>query len=254
MKQKLFTKYLNELLKVDLFDGKDFCPNGLLADATGDPDHKIETVVTGVSLREALIEKAIEEHADALVVHHPNGFWNSVKDHRLVGRHGDYMRKLIRAGISLYGYHLPLDFWPDFGNNACIARLLKMEVKSRFGYSDIGVTGKCKISNSLLNKVFPKGVKVVGNINPAVSCKVAVCSGAGGSEIEEFGIGKKPCDVFITGEVRESTVIYAEENNIALVIAGHHRSETFGVRELADLFNRTRGIRRAKFIDIDNPI
>ena len=75
MKQSLFTKYLNDLLNVEQFAGKDFCPNGLLVDATGDPDHKIEKVVTGVSLRDALIEKAIEAKADAIVVHHPNGFW-----------------------------------------------------------------------------------------------------------------------------------------------------------------------------------
>ena len=254
MKQSLFTKYLNDLLNVEQFAGKDFCSNGLLVDATGDPDHKIENVVTGVSLRDALIAKAIEAKADAIVVHHPNGFWNSIKDHRLVDRHGNYMRKLIKAGISLYGYHLPLDFHDTIGNNAVIAGLLKMQVASRFGYADIGVIGKCKITKPLLKSVFPKGVIMVGTVDPNARYTVAVCSGASGSEIEEFGIGKKPCDVFITGEVRESTVIYAQENNIILVIAGHHRSEVFGVRALADLFSRTRGIRRGTFIDIDNPI
>ena len=56
--------YLNTLLKPEKI--KDFCPNGLQIQGS-DEIHKI---VTGVTATQALIEQAIGENADALVVHH----------------------------------------------------------------------------------------------------------------------------------------------------------------------------------------
>ena len=51
-------------------DFKDYCPNGLQIDA----DQPIEYIVTGVTACEALIDKAIEMNANAILVHH-GYFW-----------------------------------------------------------------------------------------------------------------------------------------------------------------------------------
>ncbi len=69
-------------------DFKDFCQNGLLVDSTGNPNHKITKIVTGVSLRSSLIDEAIKRKAQAIIVHHPDGFWNSDGDGRVVGESG----------------------------------------------------------------------------------------------------------------------------------------------------------------------
>ena len=59
---------LNNLLQPWKF--KDYCPNGLQIEGV----HEIGKIVTGVTACQALIEKAIEENADMLLVHH-GYFW-----------------------------------------------------------------------------------------------------------------------------------------------------------------------------------
>ena len=61
-------------------------------------------------------------------------------------------------------------------------------------------------------------------------------------------------EVFVTGEIRESTPIFAAEHGMAVIAAGHHRSEVFCVSNLADYINENFKDVSAKFIDIDNPI
>ena len=56
--------YLDTTLEVTRF--KDYAPNGLQVE--GAPE--VETVITGVSANAELISRAIEAHADLIVVHH----------------------------------------------------------------------------------------------------------------------------------------------------------------------------------------
>ena len=82
---------------------KDYCPNGLQLDA----DRPIHKVITGVTANQALIERAIEEKADAVLVHH-GWFWKG-ESPTLTGLKGRRARALFQHGISLLAYHLPLD-------------------------------------------------------------------------------------------------------------------------------------------------
>ena len=81
--------------------------------------------------------------------------------------------------------------------------------------------------------------------------KVAICSGSGASGIEEArALG---CDAFITGEIKEAVPILCEELGFNLISCGHHRTEIFGVLNLAHKIQTELDIP-AKFVDIDNPI
>ena len=80
---------------------------------------------------------------------------------------------------------------------------------------------------------------------------MAICSGSGASGIEEAL--KLGCDAFVTGEIKESVPILVEEAGFNLISVGHHRSEVFGVRALAQKIEENLRIP-AKFVDIDNPI
>ena len=274
-----FTKLLDRFV---VFEGdnehrpiEDYCQTGLLVDAKGDPDAEIKTVITGVSLRKELILRAIKEKADAIIVHHPNGWWKSEKDKRLIGTHGEYVRLLMQHGICLYGYHLHLDRHFLVGNNYTIARLIQMhDPKQRLRFvtfmDGIGVRFTGCPTEETLASVFKYGYSVVGSkdaikrlLDPSVDKHFAVCSGSGTSGLEEAKM--LGTDVFITGEIHESTTIFAEENDMAVIYAGHHRTEVFCVQMLADYLSgagQFSGIPRdirfeglaAKFIDIDNPI
>jgi len=256
---------LNNTLRPQYFH--DFCPNGLIVDALGNKMREVHKVVTGVSLRKELIEEAENRGADVIFVHHPNGFWNSDKNKCIDNsQHGNYVRMLIQKGISLFGYHLPLDAHDSLGNNATVFKLLNLEPTvdraeshydsirlwkkpERFMYDNIGYGGPGTITKELLDSVFPKGYQAF-NFEPGLTYDVAVCTGSAASELD--AVIDRGYTMLVTGEVRESTPILAEEYGIAVIAAGHHRSEVFGVQNVADYIKRI-GVD-AEFVDIDNQI
>lgn len=245
---------------------KDFCPNGLIVKgSSGDP--QVTSVVTGVSLRADLINWAVAKGSNVIFVHHPNGFWFSDKEKRVLDtQYGEYMRMLLQNRISLFGFHLPLDAHPTLGNNATVYQKLglkgtvmqcahgpyvsdKPNLPDRFMEANIGFGGVGVITDELLRKVFPHGYQSFG-FESGKEYKVAICTGSGTSELEEAR--ERGYNMFITGEVRESTPIYSAETGMAVIAAGHHRSEIFGVENIANWLVEN-GVD-ARFIDLDNPI
>ena len=245
---------------------KDFCPNGLIVKgSSGDP--QVTSVVTGVSLRADLINWAVAKGSNVIFVHHPNGFWFSDKEKRVLDtQYGEYMRMLLQNRISLFGFHLPLDAHPTLGNNATVYNKLglkgpvmqcahgpyfsdKPNLPDRFMEAYIGFGGVGVITDELLRKVFPHGYQSFG-FESGKEYKVAICTGSGTSELEEAR--ERGYNMFITGEIRESTPIYSAETGMAVIAAGHHRSEIFGVENIANWLIEN-GVD-ARFIDLDNPI
>jgi dinuclear metal center YbgI/SA1388 family protein len=244
-------QYLNNLLKPEQI--KDFCPNGLQVQGN-DEIHKI---VTGVTATQALIEQAIHEKADALVVHH--GFFWKNESYVIRGMKHQRIKALIENNISLFAYHLPLDIHPELGNNAQLAKLfeisnvaplevgnpLSVAVRGQFSHDITGSELSTRISQQLSRECL--------HIAPPSNKKiqtVAWCSGGGQSYIElaaEQGI-----DAFISGEVSEQTTHVAREMDIHFFAAGHHATERYGAKALAKHLEDELSIP-AIFIDIDNP-
>ncbi len=253
MKLSEFSFWLDNLLEPRLF--KDYCVDGLCVEA----DDKVTRVVTGVSFRDRLIDAAIESDADCIIVHHPNGFWKG-EDRVLTGKFGERMRRLMQHGISLYGFHLPLDGHPEVGNNALIAKAMGLNIVDGFmreGERPVGWIAEfdAPVSQAefvaAAERAFPHGVQNKLLFGSESVKRVAICSGSGASGIEEaldFG-----CDAFVTGEIKESVPITCEELGFNLISAGHHRTEVFGVRALALKIQAELGVP-ATFIDIDNPV
>jgi len=80
---------------------------------------------------------------------------------------------------------------------------------------------------------------------------VAWCTGGGQDYIE---LAAEQCiDAFISGEVSEKTTHIAREMDIHFYAAGHHATERYGVKALAQHISTELGIN-AQFIDIDNPV
>lgn len=253
MELKYFSAWLNDLLDPTAF--KDYCVDGLCIEA-GD---RVTKVITGVSFRDRLIDAAIEEGADCIIVHHPNGFWRN-EDRVPVGHFGQRLRRMFQHGISLYGFHLPLDGHMEVGNNAQIAKAIGLHHVEGFlheGEKTIGVVGEWDTSATraeFLDSVataFPHGIQHSLMFGSETIKKVAICSGSGASGIEEaMELG---CDAFITGEIKESVPITCEELGFNLISCGHHRTEIFGVRALAEKIQDELKIP-AKFVDLDNPV
>lgn len=248
-----FSAWLNELLTPQFFN--DFCNNGLCVEASD----QVTKVVTGVDFRDRLIDAAIEEGADCIIVHHPNGFWKG-EDRILTGKFGERMRRLMKHGISLYGFHLPLDGHRGIGNNALIAKAMGLNVVQGFmqeGEGTVGVIGEWDSPATQVeflesaNIAFPQGVQNKLFYGSDRIKRVAICSGSGASGMDEaLALG---CDAFVTGEIKEAVPILVEEAKFNLISAGHYRTEVFGVRALAQKIAENLQIS-AKFVDLDNPV
>lgn len=68
MHQNMLENYLNDLLGIQQF--RDYCPNGLQVEGRT----SIQTLVSGVTASQALIQAAVGLRADAIIVHH-GYFW-----------------------------------------------------------------------------------------------------------------------------------------------------------------------------------
>lgn len=244
---KELENYLNKYFEIDLY--KDYAPNGLQVQGS----REIKKVITGVTACESLIDKAIVENADAIVVHH-GYFWKG-ESYPIVGMKYNRIAKLIKNGISLYSYHLPLDGHIEIGNNILLAKKLGLTNLASFATGskpDISIIGDCsinladfanKIETSLARK--PTVIKT-NNTNK----KVAICTGGAQDYIEyAHNAGS---DTFISGEISERTTHIARELGINYIAAGHHATEKEGVKAIADLLTDKFNLE-AKFIDVDNP-
>tara|TARA_R110000737_G_scaffold5134_2_gene16662 strand:+ start:6085 stop:6843 length:759 start_codon:yes stop_codon:yes gene_type:complete len=246
-----FENYLNTLLKPEQI--KDFCPNGLQIQGRD----KITKVITGVTATQALIAQAIAENADALVVHH--GFFWKNESYVIRGMKHKRIKALIENDISLFAYHLPLDIHPTLGNNAQLAKLFSIEKVMPLEVGNalsVAVRGEFSaelsaqaLTDRISDKLNRPCLHIAPPSNKAIKT-VAWCSGGGQGYIElaaEQGI-----DAFISGEVSEQTTHIAREMDIHFYCAGHHATERYGAKALAEHFNQHLPLD-AKFIDIDNP-
>ena len=93
--------YLDELLQPSEFS--DYCPNGLQVEGRD----RIETLISGVTASQALIEAAQEQDADALLVHH-GYFWRN-EDARVTGMKA--RRASHSAGFGHQPVRLPSCRW-----------------------------------------------------------------------------------------------------------------------------------------------
>ena len=109
-------RLLNKKLSTDRIN--DYAPNGLQVEGKAE----IKKIITGVTASQALIDYAVAQQADTVLVHH-GYFWKS-ENPCIRGMKGKRIKTLLVNDINLYGYHLPLDVHPELGNNAKLAQLL----------------------------------------------------------------------------------------------------------------------------------
>jgi dinuclear metal center YbgI/SA1388 family protein len=242
--------YSNNVLEIERF--RDYCPNGLQVEGKT----KIKKIVSGVTASQALIDAAIKEGADVLLVHH-GYFWKG-EDARIIGLKYKRVRSLIESGINLLAYHLPLDAHPLYGNNAKLAEILNLNIAGSFpaGSDAVGMYGTLKtpMSAADFSQKIASGLDReplhIGDNNEQIHT-IAWCSGAAQNYIEaaaELGV-----DAYLTGEVSEQTVHIAREHGLHFYAAGHHATERYGVQAFAEHLASHFALNH-QFIDIPNPV
>jgi dinuclear metal center YbgI/SA1388 family protein len=240
--------YLGTLLEVGKFH--DYGPNGLQVE--GKPE--VHRLVSGVTASRAFIEAAIEQGADALLVHH-GLFWKG-HDGRVTGWLKARLELLLAHGINLFAYHLPLDAHAEYGNNAQFGAKLEFVSDGRFGDQGLGFIGapgqpltSAALSALLNHRLGRPAVMVDGRGGQPIR-RVAWCTG-GAQGYFEAAIAAG-ADAYITGEISEPQAHLARETGVSFFACGHHASERFGAPALATHLAEKFGLEH-QFIDIENP-
>ncbi|SCC95561.1 putative GTP cyclohydrolase 1 type 2 [Thiomonas sp. X19] len=239
--------YLRDFLRTDGFE--DYGPNGLQVEGRA----RIRRVVSGVTASLALIERAAQQGADAILVHH-GWFWRG-EDPRVVGQKRKRLAALMAADLNLFAYHLPLDAHPLVGNNAQLAARMGWRADGRFGKQDLGWLGSAPAQETLADLAAELGRKLerapvlVGDPTARVG-RLAWCTGAAQGWVEQAHAAG--ANTYISGEISEPTAHFAREMGIAYLAGGHHATERYGVQALGGHLERSFGIEH-RFIDIDNP-
>ena len=243
-------KILNEFL--DIKNIKDYCPNGLQVQGRSD----IKNIILGVTACEDLIDVAIQEKADALIVHH-GYFW---KNESSVITKMKYNRisKLIKNDINLFAYHLPLDISKSVGNNVEFAKSLNLIINGPLPDNNVILSACTETPENIeqfvrrLNLLLDREALLISPNNKSKQIsKVAICTG-GGQDLIDLAADNE-FDLFISGEISERTYHIAKERNIYYCAAGHHATETFGVNSLSTWLQSNLNLN-ARFVDIKNPV
>lgn len=255
--------WIDSTLKTASFN--DYCPNGLQVEGNSHVSH----IIAGVTASEAIIDAAIAQGADTILVHH-GWFWKG-EDPRVRGTRKTRLAKVLAHNINLLAYHLPLDAHPLLGNNAQLARVLGL-IPDRQTLPDVD-----NVDNNPAVTVGPNHLIWLGTM-PGASTLAQVAAqtahrldrtplviGEPGMPIKRIGwctgaahnmLGDAidaGVDCFITGEISEPVVHLAREAGVAFISAGHHATERYGVQALGSEIARIFNIR-VDFVDIDNPV
>lgn len=245
---------IDRVLEPTRFD--DYAVNGLQVPG---PAH-VRTIATGVSAHAELFERAEREGVELLLVHH-GLFWGSgvrSLDPMLKRR----LQILFEADIALAAYHLPLDAHPRLGNNALLARALQAQADDLTPFAlhrgqPIGFLATFPDDGLAPEELFARVHAVTAreplifDTGPARIRTLAIVSGGGTDYTADAAAAG--ADAFLTGEPSERTMAQAREAGIHLIAAGHHATETFGVKRLGEYLRERFGLNHV-FLDVPNPV
>ena len=247
--REALTQTLDELLKPEGF--KDYCPNGLQVEGR----NEITTLVCGVTANQALLDLAVAERADAILVHH-GWFWRG-ESGAVTGIKRQRLKTLLINDINLYAYHLPLDAHPVLGNNAGLAKAAGWTQTDVFGEQSLGCLGTPRVDATVasiaadLEQALGRPPFVLAESMAQPIRRLAWCTGGAQSYFE--AAIQAGADAFVTGEVSEPMVHLARETGVAYLAAGHHATERFGVQALGQALAERLGIR-VRYLEVDSPV
>lgn len=251
MMPQALADFLDDVLQANRF--QDYCPNGLQVDA----DCPISHIVTGVTASQALIEQAIQQNAQAILVHH-GYFWKG-ESAPLTGMKGKRIRTLMQHRVSLLAYHLPLDAHPTLGNNAQLANALGFSLdEPLYPEQQFPVGSIAQLNTPIATETLIQRLTTVLNRKPlhltggnSTLQRIGICTGGAQDMLEQAVL--RGCDAYISGEVSERTTHIARELGIEYFACGHHATERGGIQALGDYIANHLDLK-VTFIDIDNPI
>lgn len=200
----------------------------------GHSDTAVSGVLVTVDVTPERIDEAVAAGANMIVSHHPLIF-KGLKSITGQTRTQQAVEKAIRNDISVYSAHTSLDNAAD-GLSVAFARHIGASVVEPLVPSSPGAATGCGVICELPEAMSPNilceavrrafGISSVRHseaaLRPETIRRIAVCTGAGGSLIDEAV--RHHADAYITGEIRYHDFIdFADK--IFLIECGHFETE-----------------------------
>ncbi|HUU28963.1 MAG TPA: Nif3-like dinuclear metal center hexameric protein [archaeon] len=232
VKLSALVKYLDDLLRVTEWKNADSSFNGLQVEGSKD----VSLVAFAVDACEQTFALCRETGAQMLIAHH-GLFWGEPLP--LTGVHLRRVRLLLDSGISLYAAHMPLDFHPVLGHNACIARILELETKEPLTYEKglpIGILARSdkplELSQFIrrVDSSLQTSCRLL-SFGPKMIQQIGIASGHGSRLLDQALSAR--IDTFLTGESSHTIYHFAREFGVNVIFAGHYATEMPGLKELS---------------------
>ena len=204
----------------------------------------VEKIMVALEITDKVIDEAIEMGVDFVLTHHPLIF-GSINVVDCNNATGNYMLRLIKAGISVYSAHTSFDsafggINDDLAERVGLFRVSRLYIQHENGIKEdlIGRLGEyedektleevCDVVKEALD--IDKKILVVGEPNTKIK-KVAVCGGSGADAIPKI---INHCDLLITGDVKYHEGQIASENGLCVINAGHYATEKYFAENICD--------------------
>jgi len=240
------TKDILELLNIIVpFDiAEDWDNSGLQA---GNLDWEVKKIMIALDVSMPLMEAAKKADFDLVLTHHPLMI-RPEKSFHFNKMPGSAIEVAAKHGISIISAHTNLDKAND-GLNDCFATKIGLEntkvffIENPLSVSENEMIGMGRIGflksqatlkqvvHQIKEKLGLSHLRVTGDMDLPVNC-VAICTGSGGSLVEEFL--KSEAEVYITGDIKYHEARRVEEYSKALIDVGHFGSEIMAVDLLFD--------------------
>ncbi len=208
----------------------------------GNRQWEVKKIIIGLDVTLPLMEAAVDTGADLVLTHHPL-IMSPEKQIDFARMPGCAIKISAENEISIVCAHTNLDK-ASAGLNDFFADKIGLDNLSAFVTDDPGLSGlpepagigrigtlPSELSLEQLVAQVKKKLKldhlrVTGQMTQLVN-KVAVCTGSGGSLIDEFIRSK--ADVYITGDIKYHEARKAEEFSKSIIDVGHFGSELIAI-------------------------
>lgn len=211
--------------------------SGLLV---GDASTAVSKAMLCLDITDTVIDEAKNAGCELIISHHPVIFTplSEIPTDHIV-------YKLIKAELTALCLHTNLDIAENIGVNAQLAKALKLTDTTLYPEEFLCVgnleneMSDNEFATYVKNALSCKGVRYTNGKNIKI---VAVSSGGGG---EALLLHKKyDFDALVTGELKHHLFIYANEQKICAVEAGHFNTEDVVISPLC-------GILKEHFPDVE---
>ncbi|CAG0910128.1 unnamed protein product [Cyprideis torosa] len=215
---------------------------GLLVGARSRP---CTSVLVGLDPTIELLEEAIEKGSDTVITHHP-AIFKALSNIDTDSPNGRFLEKAFSGKINVIACHTNLDA-AQGGINDHLAQSLGLQEIAPLQHSQaselpaiarIGHYPQALEQKEFLARVFHilelDYVAATDNLPNRIQT-VAVCGGSG-SDFAEAAL-EKGADVYLTGEIKHSTAIWARQAGLALIDGTHYATEKAGMSHFAKRFS-----------------